>query len=163
MSATSWGWLVLAFPLAGMLVIALGWRVLPDTVAGWIGSAAIGGAFASAIIGLNDHREQFSPRFMAGISAGPYLAWLSGTTIGALFGGILSAFPVVDAAMGFLMPALFLAMVLSLLTREHIPVVIVTVLAAIPLIVLVSPTVGIIGAMVIGALSSLLPIGRARR
>ena len=121
------------------------------------------GAFASAIIGLNDHREQFSPRFMAGISAGPYLAWLSGTTIGALFGGILSAFPVVDAAMGFLMPALFLAMVLSLLTREHIPVVIVTVLAAIPLIVLVSPTVGIIGAMVIGALSSLLPLRRARR
>ena len=49
MSATSWGWLVLAFPLAGMLVIALGWRVLPDRVAGWIGSAAIGGAFAASI------------------------------------------------------------------------------------------------------------------
>ena len=29
MSATSYGWLVLAFPLAGMLVISLGWRVLP--------------------------------------------------------------------------------------------------------------------------------------
>jgi NADH-quinone oxidoreductase subunit L len=49
MSATSWGWLVLAFPLAGMLVIALGWRVLPDRVAGWLGSAAIGGAFAASI------------------------------------------------------------------------------------------------------------------
>ena len=46
MSATSWGWLVLAFPLAGMLVIALGWRVLPDRVAGWIGSGACAnGAF----------------------------------------------------------------------------------------------------------------------
>jgi NADH-quinone oxidoreductase subunit L len=49
MSATSWGWLVLAFPLAGMVVIALGWRVLPDRVAGWIGSGAILGAFASSI------------------------------------------------------------------------------------------------------------------
>ncbi len=54
MSATSWGWLVLAFPLAGMLVIALGWKVLPDRVAGWIGSAAIGAAFASAIAMLID-------------------------------------------------------------------------------------------------------------
>jgi len=54
MSATSWGWLVLAFPLAGMLVIALGWRVLPDRVAGWIGSGAILGAFASAIAMLID-------------------------------------------------------------------------------------------------------------
>ena len=32
MSATSYGWLVLAFPLAGMLIIALGWRVLPGGV-----------------------------------------------------------------------------------------------------------------------------------
>jgi NADH-quinone oxidoreductase subunit L len=58
MSATSWGWLVLAFPLAGMLVIALGWKVLPDRVAGWIGSAAIGGAFASAIAMLIDLQDQ---------------------------------------------------------------------------------------------------------
>lgn len=115
------------------------------------------GAFASAIIGLNSHKEQFSPRFMFGIAAGPYFAWLSGTALGALFGGVLGAWPAVDAAMGFLMPALFLAMVLSLLTREHIPVVVVTILAAVPLIVLISPTVGIIGAMIIGAVSSLLP------
>ncbi len=58
MSATSWGWLVLAFPLAGMLVIALGWRVLPDKVAGWIGSGAILGAFASAIAMLIDLQDQ---------------------------------------------------------------------------------------------------------
>ena len=29
MNATGYGWLVLAFPLAGMLIVALGWRVLP--------------------------------------------------------------------------------------------------------------------------------------
>jgi NADH-quinone oxidoreductase subunit L len=49
MSPTTWGWLVLAFPLAGFLVNALGWRVLRGRTAGWIGTIAIALAFASAI------------------------------------------------------------------------------------------------------------------
>src|SRR3954463_9385355 len=49
MSATSYGWLVLAFPLAGTLVISLGWRVLPGRTPGWIASAAIFLAFLSSI------------------------------------------------------------------------------------------------------------------
>jgi NADH-quinone oxidoreductase subunit L len=49
MDATVFGWLVLAFPLAGSVVIALGWRVLPGRAAGWIGTAAIALAFASSI------------------------------------------------------------------------------------------------------------------
>jgi len=41
--------LVLAFPLAGSILIALGWRSLPGRSAGWIGSAAIGIAFLNSI------------------------------------------------------------------------------------------------------------------
>src|SRR6185295_10873672 len=52
MSATTWAWLVIAFPLAGSIVIALGWRSLPGRSAGWIGSAAIGLAFVNAIAAL---------------------------------------------------------------------------------------------------------------
>jgi NADH-quinone oxidoreductase subunit L len=52
MSATTYGWLILAFPLAGSIVIALGWRGLPGRSAGWIGSAAIGLAFLNAIAAL---------------------------------------------------------------------------------------------------------------
>jgi NADH-quinone oxidoreductase subunit L len=52
MSATTYGWLILAFPLAGSLVIALGWRALPGRTAGYIGSAAIGLAFINAIAAL---------------------------------------------------------------------------------------------------------------
>jgi NADH-quinone oxidoreductase subunit L len=48
-SATAYGWLVLAFPLAGFLVNALGWRALRGRAAGWIATAAIGLAFLSAI------------------------------------------------------------------------------------------------------------------
>jgi NADH-quinone oxidoreductase subunit L len=60
-SATSYGWLVLAFPLAGMLIIALGWRVLPGRLPGWIASSAIFLSFLSAIgalFDLLDHPEE---------------------------------------------------------------------------------------------------------
>ncbi|HWW67469.1 MAG TPA: NADH-quinone oxidoreductase subunit L [Solirubrobacterales bacterium] len=49
MSATTWAWLVLLFPLLGSIVIALGFRALPARVAGIIGTAAIGLAFACGI------------------------------------------------------------------------------------------------------------------
>ena len=52
MSPTAWGWLVLGFPLAGMLVISLGWRWLPGRTAGWIGTGAIALAFLNSIAAL---------------------------------------------------------------------------------------------------------------
>ena len=60
MSATSYGWLVLAFPLAGLVVIALGWRLLPGKLPGWIASAAIFGSFLAsigALLKLTDRPE----------------------------------------------------------------------------------------------------------
>jgi NADH-quinone oxidoreductase subunit L len=48
-SATGYGWLVLAFPLAGMLIVSLGWRVLPGRLPGWIASAAILGSFLASL------------------------------------------------------------------------------------------------------------------
>ncbi len=64
MSPTTWGWLVLAFPLAGTLVVSLLWRALPGRSAGWIGTAAITASFASAVGAIvaiqgraPDHRE----------------------------------------------------------------------------------------------------------
>jgi NADH-quinone oxidoreductase subunit L len=57
-SATAYGWLVLAFPLAGTLVIALGWRALPGRLAGWIGSLAILLAFLASIGALLELLDQ---------------------------------------------------------------------------------------------------------
>jgi NADH-quinone oxidoreductase subunit L len=48
-NATTYAWLVLLLPLAGTVGIALAWRWLPGRTAGWIGSAAIGLAFACSI------------------------------------------------------------------------------------------------------------------
>jgi NADH-quinone oxidoreductase subunit L len=56
-TATSYGWLVLAFPIAGMLVISLGWRVLPGRLPGLIGSAAILGSFIASILALIDMQD----------------------------------------------------------------------------------------------------------
>src|SRR6202140_1310359 len=49
MSATTYGWLVLLFPLLGMLTIACGYRILPGRSAGWIGTGAIFLAFLAAL------------------------------------------------------------------------------------------------------------------
>ncbi|HEY2180710.1 MAG TPA: NADH-quinone oxidoreductase subunit L, partial [Solirubrobacteraceae bacterium] len=46
---TTYGWLVLAFPLAGTLIVAFGYRVLPGRSAGWIGTGAIFLAFLAAL------------------------------------------------------------------------------------------------------------------
>ncbi|HEX7059428.1 MAG TPA: NADH-quinone oxidoreductase subunit L [Solirubrobacterales bacterium] len=52
MSATSWTWLVLLFPLAGSILISLGFRSIPARVAGVIGTGAIALAFACAVAAL---------------------------------------------------------------------------------------------------------------
>jgi NADH-quinone oxidoreductase subunit L len=61
MSAGGWGWLVLAFPLAGSIVCSLLYRALPPKLIGLIGSLAILLSFLSAIgalIKLEDLPEE---------------------------------------------------------------------------------------------------------
>jgi NADH-quinone oxidoreductase subunit L len=52
MSATSWAWLVLLFPLLGAIVIALGFKAVPAKAAGAIGTLAIGLAFICGVAAL---------------------------------------------------------------------------------------------------------------
>src|SRR3954464_6744560 len=61
MSATTYGWLVLAFPLAGTLVISLGRVERPGRLPGWIATTATFLAFLSsigALLDLLDHPEE---------------------------------------------------------------------------------------------------------
>jgi NADH-quinone oxidoreductase subunit L len=58
MSTTAYAWLVLLFPLLGTLVIAFGFRSLPEHAPGWIGTGAIFLAFLAslgALISLQGH------------------------------------------------------------------------------------------------------------
>jgi NADH-quinone oxidoreductase subunit L len=49
MSATAWAWLVLLLPLLGSIVVALGFRTLPERTAGFVGTAAVGLAFVCGV------------------------------------------------------------------------------------------------------------------
>ena len=50
-------WLVLLFPLAGAVVIGLGFRILPGRLPGIIGTAAIAAAFVCAVLTLLDLQD----------------------------------------------------------------------------------------------------------
>jgi NADH-quinone oxidoreductase subunit L len=54
MTATTFGWLILAFPLAGSILTALSFRLTKPETAGWIATGAIGLAFASAVAATVD-------------------------------------------------------------------------------------------------------------
>jgi NADH-quinone oxidoreductase subunit L len=77
MSATTFGWLVLLFPLLGCTLIALSFNRLPGRTAGWLATLAIALAFASAIAMLikllgnsPDHRELTSSLWNYDVSSG---------------------------------------------------------------------------------------------
>ena len=76
MSPTTWGWLVLLFPLLGTIIIGLGFRTY-SRAAGVIGTAAIGLAFVCAVGALisllgrtGGHREVVSSLWNYDVSAG---------------------------------------------------------------------------------------------
>jgi NADH-quinone oxidoreductase subunit L len=77
MSTTTYGWLVLLFPLLGTLVTGFGFKVLPGRSAGWIATGAIGLAFLAslgALISLQGHapagRELSSSLWSYAVTAG---------------------------------------------------------------------------------------------
>jgi len=57
-SATTFAWLALAMPLAGTLVLALGYRSLPGRSAGWIGTGTIVLAFVAALGALLELQDR---------------------------------------------------------------------------------------------------------
>src|ERR687887_38895 len=70
-------WLILLFPLAGTVINGLGYRVLPGKTVGWIGTAAILGAFVAAIAtfaALQDRGEEHRQVV--------YVAWDYANTVG---------------------------------------------------------------------------------
>ena len=110
-----------------------------------------------AALGELARGRRFSERFMFGIGLGAYASWLAGTALGAIAGGgALQGYPAVEAGLGFMLPALFLALLLSILTRRAVPVIAVAAVATVCGTLAVSPTAGILGGMVAGALAGVM-------
>lgn len=88
-----------------------------------------------------------------GLAGAAYAAWVGGTWLGAVAGAAaLQDWPAVDAGLGFMLTALFLALLLSIMRRAHLPVIAVAVAVTVGVSGVVSPAAGILAGMVIGAL-----------
>lgn len=110
--------------------------------------------FAASIHALTRKAMRFSEHWMTGIGAAAYLTWIAGTILGALLGsGLLQDWPAVDAALGFMLPALFLALLLSIANRTQAPVIAIAGLTCAGLSWLVSPTLGVLSGMLAGAIA----------
>lgn len=125
----------------------------------WIWAWCLTDEVFATTLGALVRGKRFSERLVGGVGLGAYLAWIAGTAVGVLAGeSAFEAWPMLDAALGFMLPALFLALLLSFLDRTQLLTVAAATLATIVCTWLVSPTVGILAGMVIGAL-----IGALRR
>ncbi len=101
--------------------------------------------------------QRFSERYMFGIGVASYLSWVIGTLLGVMAGGgALEAYPAVNAALHFMLAALFLSLWMSILSRGALPAIVVAALATIIGTIAVSGTVGLLAGMICGALAGVL-------
>ena len=101
--------------------------------------------------------QKFSEGYMSGLGAGAYASWLAGTALGAVAGGgALEGWPAVSAGLGFMLPALFLALLLSILNRRQVPVIAVAGAVTVAGTLALSATSGILLGMLAGAVTGLV-------
>ena len=100
--------------------------------------------------------QRFSESYMFGLGIGAYAAWVLGTLAGAFAGGgALEGWPALNAGLGFMLPALFLALLLSILSRRQVPVIAVAGAVTVIGTVAIGATSGILLGMLAGAVSGL--------
>ena len=101
--------------------------------------------------------QRFSEPYMFGLGLGAYASWVSGTVVGAYAGGgALEGWPAVNAGLGFMLPALFLALLLSILNRRQLPVIVVAGAVTVVATLAISATSGILLGMLAGAVAGVL-------
>jgi 4-azaleucine resistance transporter AzlC len=123
----------------------------------WIWAWGLTDEVFGQALGALARGQRFSEPYMFGLGLGAYAAWVSGTVIGALAGGgALDAWPALNAGLGFMLPALFLALLLSILSRRQLPVIAVAGGMTVIGTLAISATSGILLGMVSGALTGLM-------
>lgn len=120
--------------------------------------------FATAVGGVAGGRLAWGEGWQAGIGLGAYLSWLSGTVVGAVLGGgAFERWPAVDAALGFLLPALFLSLLLAMFERRHWPAVVAAAAGFALGAALFTPSTGILLGMLAGGLAGAVAAAPGRR
>ncbi len=115
----------------------------------------------AAALGEMARGRRFSEPLMLGLGFGAYGAWVTGTMAGAYAGGgALEAWPAVSAGLGFLLPALFLSLLLSMLTRRQLPVIAVAAATTLAVTLAWSGTAGLLAGMLAGAAAGVVGLGQ---
>ena len=129
----------------------------PGCAHAWAWAYGLTDEVFAAALGEMARGRRFSEPFMFGLGLGAYAAWVSGTAAGAWAGGgALEAWPAVNAGLGFMMPALFLSLLLSILSRTQIPVIAVAAAATVAVTLMWSGTAGLLAGMLAGALAGVI-------
>ena len=94
-------------------------RLSPGKTALWV-FGLTDEVFAAATARLMRNNRSWSENWILGIALCSWLSWVAGTALGALFGnGPLEQFPVIEASLAFMLPALFLSFLLAAFRRPQ--------------------------------------------
>lgn len=123
----------------------------------WVWAFGLTDEVFGQALGALARGHRFSEPYMFGLGLGAYASWVSGTAAGAVAGGgALDGWPALGAGLGFMLPALFLALLLSILSRRQLPVIAVAGAVTVVATLAVSATSGILLGMLAGALAGLV-------
>jgi 4-azaleucine resistance transporter AzlC len=123
----------------------------------WIWAFGLTDEVFGQALGALSRGQRFSEAYMFGLGVGAYASWLLGTAAGAVAGGgALEAYPAVTAALEFMLPALFLSLLLSIMTRAQLPVIGVAAAVTIAATLAIGPTAGLLSGMLAGATCGVL-------
>ena len=87
--------------------------------------------FASGMIKLSQRRQEWSESWMLGLSLFSWLSWALGSFLGGLFANQVTKMPqFLQAALDFLLPALFLSFLLAAFEKKHTFVVGITIVVS---------------------------------
>jgi len=114
--------------------------------------------FACAIGRLHDLAETERAHWLFGLQCGAYLAWVAGTILGILTGAqIVDRFPILRDALGFVLPALFLSLLLNLDWRDSRVSVLIAAIVTLVLTFFVPVHLAILAGIVSGICGAALP------
>ena len=114
--------------------------------------------FAAATAKLYQNNRRWSEEWMLGIAFCSWLSWVVGTAVGAWSGnGLLDDYPAIEAALAFMLPALFLSFLLASFQRRQSITVIAALAGAMTGMLLFSIPIAILSGIVAGCLAGLLP------
>ncbi|WP_058913440.1 AzlC family ABC transporter permease [Entomohabitans teleogrylli] len=113
--------------------------------------------FAAATAKLLRDNRRWTENWMIGIAFCSWLSWVAGTAAGAWSGnGLLEHYPAVEAALSFMLPALFMSFLLASFQRKQSVCVGAALAGALLGLTLVSIPAAILAGIVCGCLAALL-------